>query len=92
MGEADSRIKGQLSIDERKIKGKRIIEVCEKEGVYIKELRGGGRRGRLSKIRAQLSMELVIDFGLALAEAARQLGVTTSAISKVFVRNDKINL
>ncbi len=88
IGEADKRIKGQLSINERKVRaGKRIQEICENEGVYIEELRGGGRRDRLPGVRAQLAMELVRDYGLTMAETARQLGVTTSAISKIFTRN-----
>jgi len=91
IGETDKRIKGQLSINERKINAnKKIIEVCKKEGVHIEELRGGSRRGRLSEVRVQLSMELVKNYGLTLAEmaeTARQLGVSTSAISKIFVRN-----
>ena len=88
IGETDKRIKGQLSINERKINAnKKILEVCKKEGVHIEELRGGSRRGRLSEVRVQLSMELVKNYGLTLAETARQLGVSTSAISKIFVRN-----
>lgn len=38
-------------------------------------------------MRAQLAMELVRDYGLTMAETARQLSVTTSAISKIFIRN-----
>ena len=88
IGETDKRIKGQLSINERKINAnKKILEVCKKEGVHIEELRGGSRRGRLSEVRVQLSMELVKNYGLTLAETACQLGVSTSAISKIFVRN-----
>jgi len=88
IGEADERIKGQLSINERKIgANKKLLEVCKKEGVHIEELRGGSRRGRLSQVRVQLAMELVKNYGLTLAETARQLGVSTSAVSKIFVRN-----
>jgi REP element-mobilizing transposase RayT len=88
IGEADERIKGQLSINERKIRAnKKILEVCKKEGVHIEELRGGSRRGRISQLRVQLAMELVKNYGLTLAETARQLGVSTSAVSKIFFRN-----
>lgn len=86
--EADKRIIGQISINERKIKAKKtILDVCSKAGVYIEELKGGSRRGRLPEIRAKLAMELVRDYGLTLAETARQLGVSTSAISRIFERN-----
>ncbi len=75
------------SMNEKSMQTKKILEVCKKEGVHIEELRGGSRRGRLSEVRVQLSMELVKNYGLTLAETARQLGVSTSAISKIFVRN-----
>ena len=60
-----------------------------KEGVHIAELKGGSRRGSLPGLRAQLAMDLVRDYGLTLAETARQLGVSTSAISKMFERSRK---
>jgi putative transposase len=90
ISEADKRIKGQLSINARKVNAeKRIHEICEKEGVFIEELKGGSRRSRLSEVRRQLAMELVTYYGLTLAETARQLGVSTSAISKIFTRKMK---
>ena len=86
--EADEKIKYQLSIDERRIQAeKAILEKCRKEGVKVEELRGGSRRGRLSGIRSRLAMDLVEKMGLPLAEAGRRLGVSTSAISKIMVRN-----
>ena len=42
---------------------------------------------RLSGLRAQLAKELIEKYGLTMAEAARQLGVTTSAISRICERN-----
>jgi len=86
--EADQRMKGQLSINERKINAnKRILEVCKQEGFNIEQLKGGSRRGRIPEVRTKLAKELVKDYGLTLAETARQLGVSTSAISKIFARN-----
>ena len=86
--EADEKIKYQLSIAERRIQAeKAIMEMCRKEGVKVEELRGGSRRGRLSGIRSRLAMDLVEKMGLPLAEAGRRLGVSTSAISKIMMRN-----
>lgn len=53
----------------------------------MKRKKGGSRRGRLSLFRTQLAKELVDNIGLTMAETARQLGVTTSAISRIFERN-----
>jgi len=54
-----------------------------------KELRMGSRRGRICQVRSQIAYELVEQYGLPLAEVARQLGVTTSAISKAINRITK---
>jgi REP element-mobilizing transposase RayT len=86
--EAESEVKYQVSINERRIKAERKIqEICRKEGLNREELQGGSRRGRISRIRAQLAIELTERYGLSLAEAGRQLGVSTSAISRIFMRN-----
>ena len=88
--EADEKMKYQLPAIERGKKVEELIqEVCRREGINIKELRMGSRRGRISKVRSQLAHQLVEDYGLPLAEAARQLGVSTSAISKLLERKVK---
>ena len=85
--EADKNITGQISINERVIKaGKIILAACEESGVSVEALRGGSRRGALPGLRAQLAKELVEKLGLTMAETARQLGVITSAISRIFER------
>ena len=85
--EAENEVKYQVSINERRIKAeKKIQEICRKEGLNKEELQGGSRRGRISQIRAQLAIELTERYGLSLAEAGRQLGVSTSAISRIFMR------
>jgi hypothetical protein len=52
----------------------------------VAELRGSSRRGRVSRFRSDLARHLVTQLGLPLAEAARQLGVTTPAISRALQR------
>ena len=87
LSEADSRIKSQLSINDQKMNiEKMILDVCREEGINLAELKGGSRRGNHSQVRAQLALKLVEDYGLTMAETARQLGVSTSAISKIFER------
>jgi len=85
--ETDKRIKSQLSINERLISAeKRINEICNAEGVNTEELKGGSRRAHISDLRKRLAMELISEHGLTLAETARQLGVSTPAISKIMIR------
>ena len=86
--EADKEVKYQVSINERRIKAeRRIQEICRKEGLSREELQGGSRRGRISWIRSKLAIELTERYGLSFAEAGRQLGVSTSAISRIFMRS-----
>ena len=89
ISEADDRIKGQLSVNKRIIDANKLIqEICKNKKVNVAELKGGSRRGEIPLIRAYLARLLTKDYGLTLAETARQLGVTTSAISKIFSRNE----
>jgi lambda repressor-like predicted transcriptional regulator len=59
---------------------------CKKEGVSLQELQRGSRRGAISKVRSDLAWRLVHELGIPLAEIARQMGVSTSAICQVLNR------
>ncbi len=65
-----------------------IRKTCGRTGASVEELQRGGRRGPLSAVRGTLAHELVVQLGLSLAEAARHLGVSTAAISKILRRTD----
>jgi hypothetical protein len=66
--------------------GKNIEEIiraaCQKEGISQAELQGGSRRGRIPEVRTKIARKLVKEDGVIMAEAARHLGVSTSALSK----------
>lgn len=66
-----------------------IARICKREGASVEELKRGGRRGTLSAVRADLARELVAGLGLSLAQAARHLGVSTTAISKILRKTDR---
>jgi hypothetical protein len=66
-----------------------IAQRCKRAGVSAEELQQGGRRGPLSTVRADLAHEFVVARGLSLAQAARQLGVSTAAISKILRKMDE---
>jgi len=81
--EADQRVKRYLPVRERwALKGRIIKEMCEKEGIGEGELRLGGQARRVSLIRAKIVWRLTREYGIPLAEIARDLGVCTSAIAK----------
>ena len=67
-------------------RGKEIEELirrtCTTAGIDLGELQFGGRRRSVAKVRAKLARQLVGDYGITLADAARRLGVSTSGIAK----------
>jgi putative transposase len=81
--EAEGRIKAQFpAIDRDKEVREVVTRLCSKEGINLKELVSGSRRPSVSALRSTAATQLVEHHGVPLAEAARVLGVTTSAISK----------
>ncbi|MDY7037670.1 MAG: helix-turn-helix domain-containing protein [Thermodesulfobacteriota bacterium] len=63
-----------------------IEETCERERVSVNEVISGGRRGIISEIRSRIVIRLVKELGIPLAEIGRQLGITTSSVSKILRR------
>ena len=92
LGEADERMKRELgrSSNSKQVEN-RIEEICREEKVSIKELRTGSRRGQLSVVRRRIVRDLLKEFGLPLAQIAREVGVSTSAISNI-VRREGIEI
>jgi hypothetical protein len=85
--EGESRTRHSFSSQMRNRKVQQIIEVtCKKEGVSLQELQMGSRRGVISRVRSDLAWRLVQELGVPLAEIARQMGVSTSAISQILHR------
>jgi REP element-mobilizing transposase RayT len=85
--ESDKRLRQQLARAKGTQKTEKFIKtVCKKEKVSLEELFRGGRRRHVSAARRQIAYRLVEDFGIPLAEAARRLGVSPSAISKAVRR------
>lgn len=59
---------------------------CREARIGLAELQQGSRRRRIATVRGLLAVHLVTQIGLSLAEAARQLGVSTSGIAKAVAR------
>jgi putative transposase len=85
--EAEEKVRRQFPFDERRERAiHHIEELCAIEGVGLEEMRGGVRRGKVPQVRSRLANDLVGEYGLSLAEVGRQLGVTTSAVSRILSR------
>ncbi|MBI4525850.1 MAG: transposase [Deltaproteobacteria bacterium] len=63
-----------------------------KHKVTVQELRSGSRRGRTAQARADLIRNLVKRHGLPLAEIARQVGISTSGVSRVLNRAQTLSI
>jgi REP element-mobilizing transposase RayT len=59
-----------------------IAEECRKGGVSLEELRHGSRRHPFPRLRRKLALRAIEEWGLSMADAARELGVSTSGIAK----------
>lgn len=79
--EADQKVKRQIPAG-RMLEAARkyIAKTCADDGVQMTHLRSGARQPAVSRCRSKVAQHLVEEMGLSLAEAARQLGVCTSAI------------
>jgi len=63
-----------------------LKRVCKDEGIAEELLQSGSRRQPLPKLRKKLAGIFVTEYGVSLAETARQLGVSTSAVARMLER------
>lgn len=87
--EAETRQKTYFSAIERQQNIRElIVKTCKAENINLLELQSGSRRRPVAQTRFHLAHQLVEFHGVPLASVARELGVTTSAISKIIQRKD----
>jgi len=72
--------------------GKPIRRRCREARVGLAELHQGSRRLRIAAVRGALAVQLVTQVGLSLADAARQLGVSTSGVAQVVARAEQTHV
>ena len=85
--QADEVRKHQFSANDRIKRAQQLIQkICQKEKINVEALISGSRRQVVSKARTQIAVKLVEENGLSLAQTARHLGVSTSAIAKLLNR------
>ena len=81
--EADKRLRRQLRWGEGRNPLDPVIKrLCKEGGIEEGELRNGGKRGKVSEVRAKISFYLSRERGMPFAEIARHVGVCTSAVAK----------
>ena len=82
LAESEKGLKRQIYVKEKKeIISRVVANYCEQEGISEKEVMQGGQRWRTARTRAKIASQLSREWGISLAEIARHLGVSTSAIA-----------
>lgn len=66
-----------------------IEEACNAADLTFEQFQSGSRIKPLPSIRRELSLRFVREYGLSLAETARQLGITTSAVYQILRSESK---
>lgn len=90
LNEAEQNVKSSFPLNWRSQKITELIEeTCKIRGFSWQEIRMGSRRREVSEMRSNLVYDLARKWGAPLAEIARQLGVSTSAISQILKRRQK---
>jgi hypothetical protein len=85
--EADRKIKLQFSTSELLEKAKEAMnDYCEKHHITMDLIRSGSRVCQISRHRAAMTILLVTEVGLSMAETGRQLGVTTGGVAQIIRR------
>jgi putative transposase len=73
------------------VRSKRVETILKEESqkgkIELEELQMGSRRGEIPRVRSEIARRLIKELGMTLAEVARLLGVSTSAISKIMQRS-----
>lgn len=88
---AAEKIKHQLpDIDMQKKMNQEIKKQCRKAKVTVAMLQGGSRRPPLPKLRRVISLKLINDYGVSLAETARQVGISTSGVAQILKRSKEV--
>ncbi len=89
LDEVEETSNGQLPVVPLEAEAKELlIQACEDAGVPIKVLQAGSRVKACAAIRKEFAVVFVRKQGLSYAAAARLLGVSSSAVKQILLRDD----
>jgi len=81
LDEAEEHVRNQMPMVEiMQHVHKDIQHACDQYGITVSQFQSGGRIKPLPALRKELALKFVNEYGLSLAETARQFGVTTSGV------------
>ncbi|GAI25829.1 unnamed protein product, partial [marine sediment metagenome] len=88
---AEEKVKYQLpAMELQKIITAEIEIQCKKEKVAVAMLQSGSRRPPLPKLRRAITLKLINEYGVSLAETARRLGISTSGVAQILRRSERV--
>ncbi len=87
LNDVEESVKCQVPVDAMGYDAAQEIEaLCGEAGASVAALQGGSRQRAVSKLRSELAVRFVREYGLSHAETARMLGVSTSAVTQMLKR------
>lgn len=87
--EAEDQIRSQMPMVEIMQKVQEDIQQASVgAGITVPQFQSGGRMKPLPALRKELALKFVHEYGLSLAESARLLGVTTSAVYQLLKKKE----
>jgi REP element-mobilizing transposase RayT len=91
--EANQSLKRQVRLNEKKeIIDQVIRKNCEEAGIQEGEIRKGGQRWKISRLRSRIALQLSHDWGISMAEIARNVGVSTSGIANAIRKTEAFQI
>jgi len=85
---AEEKIKYQLPpVELQKVIKTETEVLCKSKDVSMARLQSGSRRPPLPQLRKTIALRLVSEYGVSLAETARQLGISTSGVAQILRRS-----
>ena len=89
LAQAQGMVKYQITpVNTAKKVNRELEKMCKDEGITKELLQSGSRRHPLPQLRKKLACQFVMEYGFSLAETARRLGVSTSAVARMLERNE----
>ena len=78
----------QVDFIEKKIAPRKLTKKkqCAAKQISIDLLQSGGRQPELARLRREVAVTLVKEYGLSLAETARLIGISTSGVAEIVRR------
>jgi REP element-mobilizing transposase RayT len=88
LDEAEASVKDMIPVASRRADAVDALGLqCEAAGISSETLKAGCRRREYSNVRKQLAKLFILELGLTCADAARMLGISRAAVSKIISRS-----